>query len=141
MPFSVRARSTSSSWSRVRNQSRMSRERNLGGLGDPGVLDESWGLALSIKDRLENHPLGTEETSHDHSLGFPSQPSQVKCAPPEPRSQNVDNLLPPIAITPMEAMSKRYIKIRVPTPFPQKIRTLPSSWGCGIDWPMGARPG
>ena len=29
----------------------------------------------------------------------------------------------------MAATGKRYIKIRVPTPFPQKIQTLPSSWG------------
>ena len=69
-------------------------ERDPGRLGDPDVLDERLGIALSILNRLENHPLNTGDTSHDHSLDFPSQPSQVKCAPPEPRSLNVDNLLP-----------------------------------------------
>ena len=55
-------------------------------LGHPDVLDERLGIALRILNRLENHPLNAGDTSHDHSLDFPNQPSQVKCAPPEPRS-------------------------------------------------------
>ena len=37
---------------------------NLRDLSDPRVLNESRGLALGVQDRLEDHPLGTEELRH-----------------------------------------------------------------------------
>ncbi len=40
-------------------------QRNPGGLGNPAVVDESLRIALGTEDRLGDHTLSPEDTSHD----------------------------------------------------------------------------